>query len=215
MQAIVLDPRNREGVWEARDGADTMKPKPHLTHAVHELIHKRWSPRAFSGRPVEQEKILSLFEAARWAASSGNEQPWRFIWATKEQPERYGRLFECLSERNRVWAGGAPLLIMTLVATLLRRNNKPNRWAFHDLGLAVGNLTTQASSLDLYVHSMGGFSVEKARRLFNVPPDFEPVTMIAVGYLGDAEQLPEELRERETAQQQRKTLDELMMEDPG
>lgn len=189
-----------------------MKPKPHFAHPVHDLIQKRWSPRAFSSQPVEQETIMALFEAARWAASSGNEQPWRFIYATKEQAERYGKLLECLNESNRLWAQAAPVLIMTLVRTILERNNKPNRYALHDLGLAIGNLTTQASALDLYVHNMGGFSTEKAKALFNIPPDVEPVTMIAVGYLGDPAQLPQGLKEREVAQQQRRSLDELILE---
>lgn len=189
-----------------------MKPRPHFAHPVHELIQKRWSPRAFSSQPVEQEKVMALLEAARWAASSANEQPWRFICATKEQAERYDRLFECLNEGNQVWAKAAPVLIMTLVKTQLERNNKPNRWALHDLGLAIGNLTTQASALDLYVHSMGGFSVEKARQLFNLPSEIEPATMIAVGYLGAPDQLPAGLKEREMAEQQRKALDELILE---
>lgn len=188
-----------------------MKPIPHFAHPVHELIQKRWSPRAFSSQPVEHEKVMTLLEAARWAASSGNEQPWRFIWAAREHAERYDRLFECLNEGNRKWAGTAPVLIMTLVKTLLTRNNKPNRWALHDLGLAIGNLTTQASALDLYVHSMGGFSVEKARQLFDLPSEVDPVTVIAVGYLGPPDQLPADLKEREMAERKRKALDELIL----
>ncbi len=188
-----------------------MKPQPHFDHPVHELIRKRWSPRTFAARPVEDDKIMSLFEAARWAASGGNEQPWRFIYATQEQAERYGKLFECLSESNRVWARTAPMLILTLVKMYNSRNGLPNRHAWHDLGLATGNLTIQAAALDLYVHPMGGFSAEKARQLFELPSDVEPVTMIAVGYLGDPEQLPENLRARELAERQRKTLDELIL----
>ena len=188
-----------------------MKPKPHFDYPVHELIQKRWSPRAYSAQPVEEDTILTLFEAARWAASGGNEQPWRFIYATQQQAERFGKLAECLSENNRAWAAAAPVLILTLVKTLNSRNNQPNRYAWHDLGLAVGNLTAQASALDLYVHQMAGFSAEKARQLFDLPPDIEPVTMIAVGYLGDPEQLPDNLKERELAHRQRKTLDELIL----
>ena len=188
-----------------------MKPKPHFDYPVHELIQKRWSPRAFSAQPVDENTILTLFEAARWAASSGNEQPWRFIYATQEQAERYGKLFECLSESNQVWAKTAPVLILTLVKTHTARSGRPNRYAWHDLGLAVGNLTAQASALDLYVHQMAGFSSEKAKQLFDLPPDSEPVTMIAVGYLGDPEQLPEPLKERELAHRQRKALDELIL----
>jgi nitroreductase len=187
-----------------------VKPKPQFSHDLHPLLQRRWSPRAFSAQPVAEEKLLTLLEAARWAASANNEQPWRFIYAAQEQGERYSKLFECLNERNQLWAKTAPALIMTLVRTHFEQNGQPNKWALHDLGLAVGNLTTQASALDLYVHNMAGFSIEKARELFNLPPDVEPVTMIAVGYLGDPEQLPEPFRQRELAQQQRKPLEELI-----
>jgi len=188
-----------------------MKPQPHFDYPVHELIQKRWSPRAYSAQPVEEETISTLFEAARWAASGGNEQPWRFIYATREQTERFGMLAECLMEGNRAWAAAAPVLILTLAKTQNSRTNQPNRYAWHDVGLAVGNLTAQASALDLYVHNMAGFSAEKARQLFDLQPDIEPVTMIAVGYLGDPELLPEPLKERELAHRQRKALDELIL----
>jgi nitroreductase len=188
-----------------------LKPKPQFAYDLHPLLQRRWSPRAFSARPVDGETVLTLLEAARWAASANNEQPWRFIYAAKEQGERYNKLFDCLNEWNQVWAKGAPALIMTLVKTHFEKNDRPNKWALHDLGLAVGNLTTQASALDLYVHNMAGFSTEKARELFSLPPDVEPVTMIAVGYLGDPDQLPEQLKQRELAQQQRKSIAELTL----
>jgi nitroreductase len=188
-----------------------LKPKPQFAHELHPLLQRRWSPRAFSPQPVEEAQLLTLLEAARWAASANNEQPWRFIYAAKEQGKRYSKLFECLNERNQSWAKNAPALIMTLVKTHFEHNGQPNKWALHDLGLAVGNLTTQASALDLYVHNMAGFSAEKARELFDLPPDVEPVTMIAVGYLGDPVQLPEPFKAREVAQQQRKTIEELIL----
>jgi nitroreductase len=187
-----------------------LKPKPQFSHELHPLLQRRWSPRAFSAQPVEEEKLLTLLEAARWAASANNVQPWRFIYAAKEQVERYSKLFECLNERNQSWAKNAPALIMTLVKTHFEQSGQPNKWALHDLGLAVGNLTTQASALDLYVHNMAGFSVERARELFNLPPGLDPVTMIAVGYLGDPEQLSESHKARELAQQERKPLEELI-----
>jgi nitroreductase len=188
-----------------------MKPRPQISADVLDLIRRRWSPRAFSSEEIDEETVLTLIEAARWAASAMNEQPWRFIYATKQQSERYCRLFDCLNERNQVWATTAPVLIMTLVKTQFESSSRPNKWALHDLGLAVGNLTTQASAMDLYVHTMGGFSSDTARRLFNLPPDIEPVTMIAVGYLGDPEQLPETLRQRELAPQQRRSVDDLIL----
>jgi nitroreductase len=188
-----------------------LKPKPQFSHEIHPLLQRRWSPRAFSARPVDEATLLTLLEAARWAASANNEQPWRFIYGAKTQGDRYAKLFECLSEWNQAWAQSAPALIMTLVKTHFEKNGRPNQWALHDLGLAVGNLTTQASALDLYVHNMGGFSVEKARELFNLPPDLNPVTMIAVGYLGDPEQLSDSHKANELAQQQRKTIEELIL----
>ncbi len=154
---------------------------------------------------------MTLFEAARWAASSGNEQPWRFIYATQAQAERFQKLLACLNEGNQVWAKAAPVLILTLVKTHSTRSGRPNRYAWHDLGLAIGNLTLQASALDLYVHQMGGFSAEKARETFALPADIEPVTVIAVGRLGDPEMLPADLRARELALQQRKPLAELIL----
>jgi nitroreductase len=187
-----------------------MKPKPNFEHPVHELIKKRWSPRAFSPTPVEQKTLLTLFEAARWAASSMNEQPWRFIYATMDQTERFNKLVSCLAEGNTVWAANAPVLILTLVKTHFEKSNEPNRWAFHDLGLAIGNLTTQASALDLYVHSMGGFNGNKVKELFSISAQYEPVTVIAVGYIGKPETLPDQLRKREIVVQQRKPLSELL-----
>lgn len=154
---------------------------------------------------------MRLFEAARWAASCMNEQPWRFIYATQEQPAQHGRLFDCLVPANQEWVKTAPLLVMTLIRTVYD-NGKPNRWAMHDLGLAVGNLTTQATAMGLYVHNMAGFSVEKARQTFGLAPEIEPVTMIAIGYLGDPAQLNARLREREEAVQERKPLTELIMD---
>jgi nitroreductase len=187
-----------------------LKPKPQFSREIHPLLQQRWSPRAFSAQPVEEAKLLTLIEAARWAASASNEQPWRFIYGAKTQGERYTKLFECLSEWNQGWAHSAPVLIMTLVKTHFEKNGRPNPWARHDLGLAVGNLTAQASALDLYVHHMGGFSAEKARELFNLPTDLDPVTMIAVGYLGDPAQLSISHKASELAQQQRKPLEELI-----
>ena len=188
-----------------------MKPKPNFEHPIHELIQKRWSPRAFSSSPVEQKTLLTLLEAARWAASSMNEQPWRFIYATREQPGRFNKLVNCMADGNRVWAANAPALILTLAKTYFEKSNEPNRWAYHDLGLAIGNLTTQASALDLFVHSMGGFNVEKAIELFSISAQYEPVTIIAIGYVGKPETLPDQLRKREIAVQQRKPLDEILL----
>jgi len=187
-----------------------MKPKPHFDHLIAELLQKRWSPRAFADKALTEEQVLTLFEAARWAASCNNEQPWRFIWSLKNGSEKYNKLFDCLTTRNQEWVTTAPLLIMTLVNTLFG-NGKPNKWALHDMGLAIGNLTTQATSMGLYVHNMAGFSVDKARELFALPEEILPVTMVTVGYLGDPSILSEFNRGREEQIQERKPLAELFL----
>jgi nitroreductase len=186
-----------------------MKPEMANTLPLHPLIRGRWSPHSFADRPLENETIFQLFEAARWAASCANGQPWRFIWAAKADAEKHARLFACLTDANKLWVKTAPLLILALVKTTFGPGNKPNRWAFYDLGLAIGNLTTQATSLGLYVHNMAGFLPDLARTTFNLPADIEPVTMIAAGALGDPGVLPSPFKEREAAPQQRRPLEEL------
>ena len=189
-----------------------MKPALKTKYPVHELIQKRWSPRAFSERPIEKEKILSMFEAARWAASCYNEQPWNFIFATKENHEDFNNLFDCLVETNKIWAHKAPLLIMTIAKTIFDHNKKPNKHAFHDIGLSIGNLTLQATSMNLYVHQMAGFNKVKAKLRFKLPECFEPISMIAVGYLGEIDSLPDSLKELEILPQKRKDLKEVLFE---
>lgn len=184
-----------------------MKPqKPAETaYPIHELISRRWSPRAYSDKPVDAATIGSLLEAARWAASSNNEQPWRFMVATKAQPAEFAALLDCLKESNQVWAKQAPVLMLS-VAKHTFDDGSANRHALHDVGQAAANLAIQATALGLVVHQMAGFSVEKARASFKIPDDFEPVAVLAIGYQGDAEQLPDRLRERETAPRSREPL---------
>jgi nitroreductase len=179
-------------------------------HPVHDLIRERWSPRAFSSRPVEREKLHSLFEAARWASSAANQQPWQFIFATKENEEDHARLASILFERNAVWAQQAPVLILA-VAKLYETPGKESV-SYYDTGLAVGNLVTQAVELGLSTHQMGGFDPEKARELLNIPEGYNPITMIAVGYSDNPEILPDHLREREVAPRTRKPLADFVFE---
>jgi nitroreductase len=176
---------------------------------IHELLQKRWSPRAFSERMVESEKLCSLFEAARWAPSAFNEQPWNFIVATKENKADYDRMLNVLFKRNKQWAHTAPVLLLK-VMRLTTREGKPNRFAFHDVGVAAENLVLQATALGLFAHQMAGFDVERAREAFAIPPGYEPVTMIAVGYLGNPESLPEQFREEERRPRSRKLLEEFV-----
>jgi nitroreductase len=177
---------------------------------IHDLIKRRWSPRAFSERPVESDKLRSVLEAARWAPSSRNEQPWAFLVATREDPKGYGALFGVLMEMNQAWAGKAPALILTVAHTRLEKDDQPNRHGFFDLGQATANLIFQATSLGLATHQMGGFRVDAAKESFGIPEGWEPLSVIALGYPGDAESLPEPLRERENAQRRRKPLEEFV-----
>jgi nitroreductase len=178
-----------------------------VRYPVHDLIRRRWSPRAFADRPVEREKLQSLFEAARWAASSYNEQPWVFFVATKDDPAEFNRLLGCLVEGNIQWAQRAPVLAMSVAKLRFDRNGKENRHAMHDVGLATANLVVQATALDLWVHQMAGFDVDKARSVLNVPSGWRPATAIALGYMPRAEELEESVRRRETAARSRRPLE--------
>ncbi|MEJ8757319.1 nitroreductase family protein [Pontibacter sp. H259] len=177
---------------------------------VNELIQNRWSPRAFSSKPVEVEKLEALFEAARWAPSAMNEQPWRFVYATKDNPEAYNNLLSTLAEANQVWAKEAPVLILSVAKSNYSSFEGRNTHAWHDAGMATANMAFQATALGLHLHIMGGFSADKAREVLQIPEGYEPVSIIAVGYLGDATQLPEPLKIRETAPRNRKPLQEFV-----
>ncbi|MEH2114649.1 nitroreductase family protein [Nostoc sp.] len=178
-------------------------------YPVHDFIRSRWSPRAFADRPVEQDKLLSLLEAARWAPSSYNYQPWSFIVATKDEPTEYNRLLSTLVEFNQGWAKNAPILILA-VAKVRSEDGKANRHAFHDVGLALENLILQATSFGLFAHQIAGFNADSARELYQIPNDYEPATVVTVGYPGDPETLSEGLRERELAARVRKPLKEFV-----
>lgn len=184
----------------------TLKRPAETRTPVHDLIAHRWSPRAFDSRPVEPEKLRSLFEAARWAASSYNAQPWYFIVGTKDDPDTYNRVLQSFVEFNQGWAKQAPVLALSVARTKFD-DGRPNRHAFHDVGQAAANLSLQAEALGLSVHQMAGIDPEKARKLFNIPADYEPVAGFAIGYAGDPQSLPDELRQRELAPRQRKPLD--------
>jgi nitroreductase len=180
-------------------------------HPILNVLARRWSPRAFSDRPIEPGKIAQLFEAVRWSASSFNEQPWRFIVATRDQREEYARVLSCLVEGNRGWAITAPLLGLTLLKKTFSRNGKPNRVALHDVGLAMGNLSAQATALELCVHQMAGIEMGRIASEFGVPDDFEPATGFAIGYLGDPDSLPEPwMRDAEKQPRDRRPLSEFV-----
>ena len=178
-------------------------------YPVHDFIRSRWSPRAFSDRAVEPEKLLSLLEAARWAPSSYNHQPWSFIVATKDDATECNRLLSTLMGFNQGWAKNAPVLILT-VAKIRTDDGKTNRHAFHDVGLALENLILQATSLGLFAHQIGGFNPETAREIYQIPEGYEPATVVTVGYPGDLQNLPDGLRDRELAPRTRKPLTEFV-----
>jgi nitroreductase len=175
-------------------------------YPLDDLIRRRWSPRAFSSRPVEPENLWSLFEAARWAPSCFNEQPWALVYATKDQPAEFDRLLQCLVPGNMAWAKQAPVLMLSVAKLNFDRNGSPNRHAYHDVGLAAENMVIQALSLGIFVHQMAGFDVEKARETLAIPASHDPVAMIALGYPGELSELAENLRQRETVPRTRKTL---------
>ena len=181
-----------------------------VDHPIHDLMRERWSPRAFAARPVERAKLLSLFEAARWAPSGNNRQPWRFVVGTSDHPEDHALLAATLNERNRRWAWYAPVLIL-VVAQLSPQPGKELA-SLYDVGLAVGNLTAQAVDLGLVMHQMGGFDAEQARATLGIPEGYVPVVVIALGYPGSPQALPDDLREREMAPRSRKPLEDFVFE---
>lgn len=181
-------------------------------YPLHELVRNRWSPRAFSGRPVAREQLGSLLEAARWAASSRNEQPWRFVFVTREDDEAFERAFSCLNEGNQKWNHNVPVLIFGIAKRTWSHNGNPNAYAWYDLGQAVATLAIQAVAEGLAIHQMGGFQKDRVRDLFSVPEDYEPVVAIAVGYRGELADLPEDQRQRELSPRSRKSLSELVFE---
>ena len=175
------------------------------------LIAKRWSPRAFDvTKPVSQAQIIALLEAARWAPSCFGDQPWRFIvWDKNTDAAAWQQALECLVPSNQTWAKNAPVLVLSCHDTLFSHNGKPNRFAAYDTGAAAENLCLQATSLGLMAHQMGGFDSAKTRETFAIPAQYELMAMLAVGYEGDANQLPDDLKARELAERNRKPLGEL------
>lgn len=179
----------------AKETDSTTNTAP-ANYSIHPLLKKRWSPRAFADKPVDPELLKKLFEAARWAPSSYNEQPWRFIMARREDEEDFEKLSRVMNDYNRGWATEAPVLTLGLTSTTFDLDGRPNRHADHDLGQAIAHLTFEATRHDLYVHQMAGILPDKARDLYDIPSDVKPLTMIAIGYKGRPGSLDEELEKR-------------------
>ena len=182
-------------------------------YPVHPLIARRWSPRAFDpDRPVDSQALGSLFEAARWAPSSRNEQPWRFIVGANFDAT-HRRILGVLSQNNQRWARLAPVLLIAVTRLSFSDEDRPNRHAQQDLGLALENLFLQSIHLGLFCHYMAGFSAERAREEFAIPEGFLPLTAGAIGYLGRVEALPEDLQVRERRARVRRPLREFVFGD--
>jgi len=175
-------------------------------HPILQVLAERWSPYGFEDRPVPEADLRSLFEAARWAASSYNEQPWNYLVATRENLQEFGRLLSCLVEANQTWAKAAPVLVLGVVNLRFAKNNQDNRAAVHDLGLAAGNLLVEATARGLSVHQMIGILPDKAREVYQIPEHSEAWTAMAIGYKADPAKLPDALKERDLAPRQRKPL---------
>ena len=186
------------------------KPAP-TGHPIHALIRDRWSPRAFLEKAVEAHVLRRLFEAARWAPSSNNEQPWTYLVAAKENSEEFERMLSVLVDFNAGWARHAPVLALAVSRMTFHNDGKPNRNAFYDTGAASALLSMEATAEGLVVHQMAGFDDKKAKQVFEIPAGCEPIAALAIGYPGDPESLPGKLRDREVAPRTRKPLTEIVM----
>jgi nitroreductase len=188
-----------------------MQHKPATTRVkIHELIQTRWSPRAFDpDKPVSRDDLLALLEAARWAASCFNDQPWRFVVCDKATNEvAWQQAFGILVEKNRQWAKNAPVLILAVAMEHFNHNGKANRWAMYDTGAASASLCLQATALGLVVHQMGGFDADLARAIFELPANCQPMAMMAVGYQADVGVLDDDFKAAELAERARAALNE-------
>ena len=185
-------------------------PAP-VEYPVQDVIRNRWSPRAFSDKPVPPEVLRSLFEAARWAPSSNNEQPWAFLVATKDDTENFEKSLGALVEFNANWAKKAPVLVIAVARLAFAKNKAPNRNAQYDVGAASLQLALEATARGLVVHQMAGFDPETAKEAYDIPEGWEPIAAMAIGYPGDASSLPEPYQTREKAPRTRKPIREFVM----
>jgi nitroreductase len=179
---------------------------------VDDIFISRWSPRAFADKDVSTDDLKKIFEAARWAASSYNEQPWRFFLGRRGDAT-YQKIFDSLVEFNQGWAKSAPVLILSVGSSKFAQNGSPNHYSLHDTGAATAYLSLQATMLGLHTHSMGGFDHGKARKAFAVPADFNIGAVTALGYLGDPATLHDQLRANELAPRERKHVSEIVLTD--
>ncbi|MGA2850599.1 MAG: nitroreductase family protein [Terracidiphilus sp.] len=174
------------------------------------VVHTRWSPRSFTDRPVDPADLAKVFEAARWAASSSNEQPWRFLVGVRGS-ETYTKIYDSLVPFNQSWAKSAPVLILGVTKTKFSHNGSPNPVALYDLGAAASYLTLQAAALGLATHQMAGFNSDAVRKAFEIPEDYHIGAVIALGYQGEPAALSNpQLVDREVAPRERKSLSQFV-----
>ena len=185
--------------------------KPAITAvSINDLIQNRWSPRAFSGAPISKETLTKLFEAARWASSRFNLQPWRFIVASNDDAEAFEKLASCLFERNYEWASQSSAIVAVVASLKRKPDSDPNPALMYDVGLAVGQMVIEAMSNGLYVHQMAGIDRDKIKERYSVPDAHEIICCLAIGEMGDVANLSEFQRDREGAPRERKPLSELV-----
>jgi nitroreductase len=184
----------------------------HPEHPIQMILGKRWSPYGFLEKDVATEDLLAILEAARWAPSSYNEQPWRYLLARRSDAKAFERLLSCLVEGNQAWAKHASVLLIGVAMLPLERNGKPNKAAMHDLGLAAGNMCVEATARGLSVHQMIGILPDRVRELYGVPEEAEPLTALAIGYPGGGDDLPEALQARDRTPRSRRPLSAFVFE---
>jgi len=187
--------------------AQTSKP-------IHELLARRWSPRAFDPkRPVSREQLKVLLEAGRWAPSCNGDEPWRYlIWDKGRDPQGWQKAYDCLNENNKKWVKNVPLLMLSCAGSAFEATGKPNRWTQHDTGAASVSMALQAVAMGLVVHQMGGWDADKARAAFAIPAEYTPMAMIAVGYQASPEILDDETKAKEMRPRARKPVAERFFE---
>ena len=176
---------------------------------LHPFFRQRWSPRSFSNEPILEEQVLELIEAARWAPSANNEQPWLFYYGLKGATQ-FDDLWNTLAPGNRPWAKNAAVLMVTMIRKTFTKNGNPNPWALHDLGMANAQLILQATHRNIYGHFMAGFDKGKIKETLTLPEDIEPVAMLALGHLGNPEQLEEPYKGRELSARSRLPIQDII-----
>ncbi len=185
----------------------------HSPHPLHPLLNNRQSPLAFAPTAVTEEMVQSILEAARWAPSCYNDQPWHFFVGTENSLKTREKILSCLVPANQEWAAAAPVLMLTVARLSFAHNGEPNHYAAHDMGLAVAQLTLQAGEIGLGVHQMAGFDPDRARDLFSIPDGYTPLTALAIGFAGDPNHLPDALRQRALSERTRNPTNRFVFKD--